>query len=230
MLKDVGFSVKRGEYLGIIGPNGGGKTTLLRIMLGLLKPESGVIRLFGQEIGKLTDRHRIGYVPQRIEQAGGVCPASVKEIVSSGRTPGLGFLRSLGPQDRQAVESAMEAAGVAGLSGRLVGELSGGERQRVYIARALAAEPELLVLDEPAVGVDVAAQEAFYDFLGSLNRERGLTVVFVSHDVGVVAREVSTMLCLNTRMFCHGSPDNFIKEDFLKELYGSRVRSVLHRH
>jgi zinc transport system ATP-binding protein len=154
----------------------------------------------------------------------------VEEVVGSGRTPRAGFMRRFSAVDLEAIDRAMEVADVSGLRKRPVGELSGGELQRVYIARALAAGPELLILDEPAVGVDVAAQEAFYSFLAELNQGHGITVVFVSHDVGVVAREVSSILCLNRRLLCHGRPENFIKEDFLETLYGKKVKSVYHRH
>lgn len=227
-LADVSFSVHEGEYLGIIGPNGGGKTTLLKIVLGLLRPDEGSVHLFGEPVEELAQRHRVGYVPQG--HIAEYFPASVSEVVWSGRTPRMGLLARRSPEDREAVSLAMEAAGIHDISKRLLGELSGGERQRVSIARALAAEPEVLILDEPSVGVDVGAQEAFYSFLGMLNKEQGMTIMFVSHDVGVVAREVGTLLCLNQRLICHGSPEDIIKGDFLETVYGTHVKSVHHRH
>ncbi len=227
-LADVTFSVREGEYLGIIGPNGGGKTTLLKILLGLLIPDSGSVRLFGKPAGSFQERYRIGYVPQG--QGIEAFPASVSEVVWSGRTPRMGMLARPSNNDRQAVQRAMEAADVQGFSKRLVSQLSGGERQRVSIARALASEPEVLILDEPSVGVDMGAQEAFYAFLGELNRQQNLTILFVSHDVGVVAHEVSTMMCLNHRLVCHGRPEDIIKGDFLETVYGTHVKSVHHRH
>ncbi len=227
-LADVTFSVHEGEYLGIIGPNGGGKTTLLKILLGLLSPDSGSVRLFGEPAGSFRERYRIGYVPQG--QGMETFPASVSEVVWSGRTPRMGMLARPSANDRRAVRQAMEAAEVQGFRKRLVGQLSGGERQRVSIARALASEPEILILDEPSVGVDVAVQEAFYAFLGKLNRQQNMTILFVSHDVGVVAQEVSTLLCLNQRLICHGRPENIIKGDFLETVYGAHVKSAHHRH
>lgn len=230
VLEHVGFSVKTGEYLGIIGPNGGGKTTLLKIILGLLKPDSGDVKFFGQDIYEYKERYRIGYVPQRSAQAEFFFPATVEEIVRSGRTARLGLLRRFSRKDNEAVEGAMETAGVSEYRGRLIGKLSGGERQRVLIARALAGEPGILILDEPAVGVDIASQEKFYEFLEHLNREQSITIIFVSHDVGVIAHEVNTILCLNHRMICHGSPESFIKEEYLEKLYGRKVTSLHHRH
>ncbi|MFC1770029.1 metal ABC transporter ATP-binding protein [Nitrospirota bacterium] len=128
VLENVTFTVKRGDYLGVIGPNGGGKTTLLRILVGLQKPDSGMVKLFGQDIGSLNGRHRIGYVPQRVSQGDFFFPASVQEIIISGRTPGLGLFRRYGAEDKKAVEQAIDIAGLNELRDRPMGELSGGER------------------------------------------------------------------------------------------------------
>lgn len=228
VLSDIEFNVHRGEYLGILGPNGGGKTTLLKILLGLLTPDTGVVKLFGEPSLNFIKRELVGYVPQ--SNNGLSFPATVEEIVASGRTPKVGYFSRLSNVDRDAINSAMETAGVIDLKKRLVSELSGGERQRAYIARALATEPEVLILDEPSVGVDVGAQEVFYSFLAELNSKRDMTILFVSHDVGVVAREVGTLLCLNQRMVCHGRPENIIKGNFLEMVYGSHMKSVYHRH
>ncbi len=230
VLEHVSFSVNPGEYLGIIGPNGGGKTTLLKIILGLLRPDSGNVRIFGKELSGLKGRHRIGYVPQRAAQAEFYFPATVEEIVRSGRTARAGLFGRYRQEDFNAIEKAMEITGTTEYRGRLISRLSGGERQRVYIARTLAGEPKILILDEPAVGVDIASQERFYKFLSFLNRELGITIIFVSHDIGVVADEVNTVLCLNHRLMCQGSPESFIKEEFLEEVYGKKVTSVFHRH
>lgn len=230
VLEHVGFSVKTGEYLGIIGPNGGGKTTLLKIILGLLKPDSGSVKIFGLNMEEFKERYRIGYVPQKSAQAEFFFPATVEEIIRSGRTARIGILKRFSSKDNEAVEEAMETAGVSEYRSRLISRLSGGERQRVLIARALAGGPSILILDEPAVGVDIASQEMFYEFLAHLNREQGITIMFVSHDVGVIAQEVNTILCLNHRMMCHGSPESFIKEEYLEKLYGRKVTSLHHRH
>ena len=230
VLEHVSFSVKHGEYLGIIGPNGGGKTTLLKVILGLLRPDSGKVMIFGKELSGLKGRHRIGYVPQRAAQAEFYFPATVEEIVRSGRTARAGLFGRYRKEDFKAIEKAMEITGTTAFRNRLISSLSGGERQRVYIARTLAGEPKILILDEPAVGVDIASQERFYKFLSFLNRELGITIIFVSHDIGVVADEVNTVLCLNHRLMCQGSPESFIKEEFLEEVYGKKVTSVFHRH
>jgi zinc transport system ATP-binding protein len=230
VLEYISFAVNEGEYLGIIGPNGGGKTTLLRIMLGLLKPSSGKVKIFGQEINHFKDRYKLGYVPQRAAHEEFYFPASVEEVVKSGRTAKIGLFKKFHKEDREAVKQAMDIAGVLELKERLIGELSGGERQRVFIARALAGGPGILILDEPVVGVDIASKDRFYSFLKHLNKEEKITIIFVSHDVGAIAHEVNDVLCLNRRLICHGSPEDYIKEDFLEQVYGSKVKSIFHNH
>ncbi len=230
VLEHISFDIKSGEYLGIIGPNGGGKTTLIRIMLGLLKPTSGKVRIFGQEIDHFKDRFKLGYVPQRAAHEEFYFPASVEEVVQSGRTAKVGLFRRYRQEDHEAIRQAMEVAEISQLKDRLIGELSGGERQRVFIARALAGEPGIIILDEPVVGVDIASKDRFYAFLKHLNEEEKITIIFVSHDVGAIAHEVNDVLCLNRRLVCHGSPQDYIKEDFLEQVYGRKVTSIFHNH
>jgi zinc transport system ATP-binding protein len=230
VLEHVRFDVRAGEYLGIIGPNGGGKTTLLKVILGLLSPDAGEVRIFGESVSGYRERYLLGYVPQRAAQEVVHFPVTVAEVVRSGRTARAGLLKRLSRDDLRAVDRAMEVSGVREHRDRPVGTLSGGERQRVFIARALAGEPRVLLLDEPVVGVDIAAKERFYSFLTHLNREMGMTIIFVSHDVGAIAHEVDTVLCLNRTLICHGHPEDFIKEDYLSEVYGKKVRSIFHDH
>lgn len=229
VLENITFAVEEGEYLGIIGPNGGGKTTLFKIILGLLKPATGEVRIYGEPEPRFGKRHLIGYVPQRA-MAEVYFPATVEEIVRSGRTARLGLLKRISKDDRAAVERAMEITDVARLKKRLIGELSGGERQRVFIARALSSEPKILILDEPDVGVDVTSQEKFYTFVEDLNRNLGITVLLISHDIDVVAHQAKSVLCLNRKLVCHGSPKKFISEEYMQELYGKKVKFILHGH
>ncbi|MDD5152402.1 MAG: metal ABC transporter ATP-binding protein [Candidatus Pacebacteria bacterium] len=230
VIENLTFTVRRGEYLGIIGPNGGGKTTLIRIILGLLHPTMGSVQLFGKESHDFKERYRISYVPQHSTQSELGFPATVFEVVRSGRVARLGFFQSFSRKDNDAVLKAMEVAGVTEHRNTLVGKLSGGERQRVFIARALASEPEILILDEPTVGIDIGAQKTFYEFLTSLNRKHNLTIIFVSHDVGVISKEVKTVLCLNHNLVCHGFPEDLLSESVLKELYGENVAKIKHQH
>lgn len=230
VLENVSFVVKNGEYLGIIGPNGGGKTTLIKIILGLLHPTGGTIKIFGADIKDFKEKALIGYVPQRVSQEIYQFPATVEEVIKSGRTARVGVLKRFGKNDLIAIGKAMEAADVADYKTKLLSELSGGERQRVFIARALAGDPKILILDEPSVGIDLSAQEKFYAFIERLNRDFGLTIVFVSHDIDVVAHEVKSLLCLNKNLVCHGVPREFLNEKHLEKLYGKKVKFILHGH
>jgi len=231
VLEDVSFSVNAGDYIGVIGPNGGGKTTLLLIMLGLLKPSSGHVLVFGKKIGELKrERSRIGYVPQRLSQLDANFPATVYEIIASGRTAGNGLFRLFSKSDKDAIERAMTIAKVGELRNKLIGDLSGGERQRVMIARSLAGDPKVLILDEPTTGVDIASQEQFYHFLGELNHKHGLTIVFVSHDIDIVANEVHSLLLLNRKIVSYGPAKDLINKHYLDDLYGGKIDFTFHPH
>ncbi len=229
ILNAVSFAVPEGSYVGIVGPNGGGKTTLLKIMLGILKPSKGAVTVLGETPLQARLSGKIGYVPQRVSQTDFQFPATVEEIVQSGRTPRIGIGKWMREKDRKAVEHALETVGMLSFRHRLVGNLSGGERQKVFIARALASEPKLLVLDEPTTGVDVSAREQFYALLKQLNADLGLTILLVSHDIEMITNEVSFVLALNQKLICHCSSHEFLSEETLKRLYGRDVE-LLHQH
>lgn len=223
ILERITFDIQAGDYVGIVGPNGGGKTTLLKLMLGLLKPDSGEILLSGDPIRSSEERARVGYVPQRSMGDDYFFPATVEEVVLSGRTAGRGIFSMRSKSDRAAVKRAMKTADIAHLAYRRVGTLSGGERQRVMIARALAGEPSLLMLDEPTSAVDAPSQEAFYGFLQKLH-DQGLTIVIVSHDMDIVTHEVDTVLCLNKHLLCHGPV-----EEVAHKVLGKKTK-IMHQH
>lgn len=230
ILNHISFSVRAGEYLGIFGPNGGGKTTLLKIILGLLKPTSGEVIIFGKNLEAFKEHFLIGYVPQHMGRTDYNFPATVEEVVKSGRTAKIGLFKRFNKEDRHAVQQAMEIADVVNYKNQLISKLSGGERQRVFIARALAGNPKILILDEPTVGVDTPSQEKFYTFLQDLNHKWGLTIIIVSHDIDIVADEVKCILCLNRGLVCHGSPPkDFLKEEYLEQLYGKKIKFILQK-
>ncbi len=205
ILEDINLGIKRGEFLGIIGPNGAGKTTLLRIMLGLVKPTSGTIKLFGEDIHRFKDWYKIGYIPQHALNFDASFPINVFEVVSMGRFSKKGLFKKLGKEDMKAIDEALEIVGMKEYKNRRIGELSGGQQQRVFIARALSSQPELLILDEPTVGVDIAGQKEFYDFLERLNKEKKITLVLVTHDIGNITSRIGKLACINKKMFpnCH---------------------------
>ena len=229
VLEGIDLTVEPGDFLGIIGPNGSGKTTLLRIMLGLLAPTSGQVRLFGHPPASLKQWGRLGYVPQKaiFDPA---LPVTVGEVVASGLVATLGLLRRVGASERRRVADVLVQVGMTAHAAARVGSLSVGQQQRVLIARALVSDPELLILDEPTGGVDPEAQTSFYALLHHLNREREVTLILVSHDIGVVAKEVTRLACLNRRLIFHGRPGDFLSDAALAALYGPAVRVVSHEH
>ena len=198
VLKDVSFSVKYGDYLGIIGPNGAGKTTLVKLMLGLLKPLSGNVLLFGKNIEKAKNLlYKIGYVPQSVSREEFYFPATVEEVVLSGRVAKKGLLRWFDKKDKKAVEKVLQIVKISDYRHKILNELSGGERQKVFIARALASEPEILILDEPVVGVDVLSTVNFYSLLKEINEKLGITIILITHDVGEIISQATRVIYLS---------------------------------
>jgi zinc transport system ATP-binding protein len=228
VLDGVSLAVHEGEFFGIIGPNGSGKTTLLRIALGLLRPNRGAVRLFGQPVAAFQDWRRVGYMPQKVI-VDATLPVTVAEVVATGLVAELRFRRRLAARQRGQIAEALALVGMEKHMRSRIGALSVGQQQRVLIARALVSTPALLILDEPAGSIDPEAQTSFYTLLRHLNHERAVTLVLVSHDIGVVAREVSRLACLNRQVLFCGRPADILTQDALSTLYGAPVRVVPHQ-
>ena len=221
VLSGVTFQVHPRQFVALVGANGSGKSTLLRVLLGLLEPLAGRVGLLGQPPRRLTDRWRLGYVPQRPPNAE-LLPATVAEVVATGRLVRRGWWRRPDAADRSAVVDAMAAVAVSDLAGRRMAELSGGQQQRVLIAKALVTGPELLILDEPVTGVDAESQRRFRDALVRLAQERGTAVLLVSHDLGAVADDLDRLLVLkHGRIVFDGPPE---------ELTATGVNLGVHDH
>ena len=197
VLKDISFSIEPREFIGIIGPNGGGKTTLLKLMMGFLKPSSGKIAVFGAP--PLAARQKIGYVPQflRFDRQ---FPISVFELVLEGRLSHLPWYGIFSREDKVAALKALELVGMAEFKNAPFGTLSGGQTQRVLIARALASDPDLLLLDEPTASVDAQAQTAIYDILKELRKK--ITIAMVTHDLRAAIEQVERVVCVQTTAMC----------------------------
>lgn len=223
------FVVNEGDYVGVIGPNGGGKTTLLRLLLGLLEPTQGSIRVIGGSPTDRSVRRQMGYVAQRGGNIDSQFPATVEEVVRSGRTARLGLFGRLGKNDEAAIARAIEMMNITSLLSRSIGKLSGGERQKVLLARALAGEPKILFLDEPVDGLDPASRDEFYALLRKLNKD-GLTIISVSHDVHTVAEEARSAICLKHQLVCHGSKACLIGEEELRDLFHKDRKELLRHH
>jgi zinc transport system ATP-binding protein len=223
VLQRIYLHVEEGEFLGIVGPNAGGKSTLLKLILGLLEPQAGRVRVLGQD--PRLARKAIGYVPQYPEFARDF-PISVEQVVMMGRLglgPNWGGYRA---RDRAAARQALDEVEAGSLMRRQIGTLSGGQLQRVLLARALACEPRILVLDEPTANIDQRMESDIFDQLRELNRR--LTILVVSHDVAFISEYVQRVACLNRTLSCH--PTSAIDGQLIRDLYGGPVRMVAHRH
>ena len=205
VLRNVTIAIGAGEFVAVAGPNGGGKTTLLRIVLGLERPTSGEALLFGESAARFSRRETIGYLAQR-SQLGVDAPVTVREVVAAGRLAVSGLVGPLHRRDRAVVDDAIERVGMSNLADRPLQRLSGGQQQRAFIAKALAAEPSLLVLDEPTTGVDAEAQEALAALLDRLHRELDVTVLYVSHEFGSVERFVERLVLVRGEIVFDGRP------------------------
>jgi zinc transport system ATP-binding protein len=206
VLEGVDLRVESGEFVAIAGPNGGGKTTLLRLVLGLERPQAGEVRLFGEPPDQPTRRARVAYLAQRA-RLGIDAPATVREVVAAGRVAAGGLFGPLRRRDREVVASSIERVGLADRADEPLRTLSGGQQQRAFIAKALAAEPALLVLDEPTTGVDPEAQEALAALLERLHRELEMTILYVSHEFGAVERFVERLVLVRGGIVFDGRPD-----------------------
>ncbi len=219
VIKDVTLEIHKGDYVGIIGPNGGGKSTLLKLMLGILKPNDGSIKLFGVNIRDFKDWSKIGYVPQNVRIENNF-PVNVEETVSMGRFGKRGLLRFPTGEDKEKTLQALKQVEMLEFKHRQIGDLSGGQQQRVFIARALVSEPEIIFLDEPTVGVDIKTQKQFYALLRKLNKDMSLTLILVSHELDVVAHEATELGYINRTMVYYGDPEEFLKGAYFHELIG----------
>jgi zinc transport system ATP-binding protein len=221
ILDKVNFTVNEKDYTGIIGPNGSGKTTLLRVILGLVQPDSGSVTVLGKSPEK--GRRSVGYVPQFTE-FDKVFPISVWEFVMMGRLPKSSFARRYTSEDREKAVGALKRVDLLNLKDKQLGVLSGGEKQRAYIARALATDPKILLLDEPTANIDLKMETGFYDLLSDLRNE--VAVVLVSHDISVISVKVDKIACLNKQLFMHESSE--IDEHILEETYKCPVEMIAH--
>ncbi|DAB29376.1 MAG TPA: zinc ABC transporter ATP-binding protein [Sulfurimonas sp. UBA12504] len=229
ILLHISLEIFSGEYVAIIGPNGGGKTTLIRMLLGLESPSEGNIKLFGKKLSNFKSWHKIGYVPQRASLVDANFPATVSDIVNMGRTAQRSLFSFLSKEDKVAVNDAMTKMDILDLKNKMVGTLSGGQRQRVMIARALASKPEILILDEPNTGVDIVSQRNFYALLAKLNKEEKITIVFITHDIGVIADDIGRLFTINQKAIVCNNPKEALSCEEMSTLYGIEAH-LIHNH
>lgn len=221
VLEDVDLRVRQGEFLAVLGPNGGGKTTLLKVLLGILKPHQGVVTVLGAAPGRMA--RKVGYVPQHTNVHTRF-PITVEDVALLGRLPHRPLGRGFSATDREAARQALERVGMWELRHRRIGRLSGGQRQRVFIARALANAPELLFLDEPTASVDREFQTALYNLLKELNAS--MTIIVVSHDLSILSSYATSVACVNKTLYYHDRAE--FTQTMLETAYHCPVELVAH--
>jgi zinc transport system ATP-binding protein len=229
VLKNVSFSISAGDYVGLVGPNGSGKSTLVRVILGLEKVGGGEVRLFGRPAQRFDDWKRVGYLPQRNSIFSRFFPAKVEEVVALGLVPKRrgGLFR----KDEEAVAKALALMDIADIKDKLINELSGGQQQRVLLARALVKEPELLILDEPTVAIDPEIRERFFDIIMDINRNKGVTVLLVTHDTSSVGKYANKLLYLEGSVVFYGGFDEFCLSEEMTKVFGAFSQHLIcHRH
>lgn len=232
VLKNVNLDIKRGDFMGLVGPNGGGKTTLIKLILGLLKPDRGSIYLLDSPIETFKDWNRIGFVSQKANTFNKGFPATVFEVVSMGLTAKIGYFHFMKRKDKEKVLAMIDQVGMGNYAYQNIGNLSGGQQQRVFIARALVSDPELLILDEPTVGIDYQNVERFYELLHELNSKQNITLLLVTHDTGAMTEYATNVVCLNQTLHFHGKADEYsaLSAEYLSEIYGHPVQVIVHDH
>jgi len=227
VLEDINLTIGEREIVSIVGPNGSGKTTLLRVLLGMIKPGQGEVEVLGKSSARQLQPGMIAYLPQ-LNVHDRAFPVNVLDVVSMGVQAVKKVGKRLTPSEKEQIFRALEKTGAIDLQNEHFGTLSGGQQQRVLIARALAVKPKLLIMDEPSTGLDAVAQDSFYQLLKELRNDEGLTILFVSHDVGTVSGIVDKIACLNRSIHFHGNPCEGIPSHALDKVFGTGVNILLH--
>ena len=230
VIEHANFTIHRGDYVGIVGPNGGGKTTLLLALLNILPKTKGTIRLFDQNIASFSNLEKVAYVPQHAIHFDPHFPLAVRELVALGRVNRNNIGRTLKRKDWKAVDESIDFMGISDIENKRIGQLSGGQKQRVFVAKALVRKPEIIFLDEPVVGVDASTQEKFYKKLSDLNVAKGITILMVTHDLTAVFCQMSKVMCINLWVNMAEITSALEPDDVLRKAYGEHFHFVFHRH
>ena len=230
VIQNANFTIQNGDYVGLVGPNGGGKTTLILSLLNFLPRAKGTIRLFGIDIDKFSAWEKVAYISQTATSFDNKFPLTVRELVSLGRIKKRNVARRFTHEDWNAVDDSITFMGLAEVAHKRIGQLSGGQKQRVFVAKALSRNPEIIFLDEPIVGVDAATQEKFFKKLSDLNTERETTILLVTHDLTSVFCRMSKVMCVNKQVEVAQITEELDPNALLKRAYGEHFHFVFHKH
>lgn len=230
VLDGVTFHINKGDYLGIIGPNGSAKSTLIKLLLGILKPLEGEVRILGKKIEKFNQWGKVGYISQKSANFNNSFPATVEEIVGANLYSRMKNMRINKKAYTEEIDKALEIVGMQQYKKRLIGNLSGGQQQRVFIARVLVSQPELIFLDEPMSGMDAASEDAVYCLLAKLNKEMKISVVMVTHDIGGIASHANKLAVMKNRNISIFNPNIDNLGDLLTNLYGYSININVRKH
>ncbi len=231
VLSNVSFGVEAGDYIGLVGPNGSGKSTLIKVILGLLEPVRGSIRLLGYPSSDMKAREKVGYLPQKMSFFNPNFPATVSETVALGLVSKKRFPKRMDAADVAAIDRVLELLNISNLKREMIGDLSGGQQQRVFIARALVNEPEILLLDEPTTALDPGTREGFFELISYLNREKKVTVMLVTHDMGTIGQFARKLLYIDKEIIFYGGFDDFCMSEKMTAFFGPASQHLIcHRH
>lgn len=227
----VSFDIEKGDYIGIAGQNGSGKTTLIKALLGLVKPEKGEIKIDGVASNRFDDWYKIGYLPQNLALSNPFFPATVKEVVALGLLGEKDFPKRIGKRDDEKILEALKLLDIENIKDKLIGELSGGQQQRVFLAHALVSNPEILILDEPTTALDPEIRESFFGTISRLNKERGVTIILISHDIGYVGQFATKLLYLDNSIVFYGPFKKFCESKEMANYFGEHFQHfICHQH
>lgn len=230
-IEGVSFVVNKGDFIALVGHNGSGKSTLIKLILGILKPDSGRVSLFGKDLTQFSQWSKVGYLPQNIGLFNPLFPATVKEVVALGLLAKKKFPKRLGTEDMKHVESALKQMNVLALRDKLVGELSGGQLQRTLLARAIVNQPELLILDEPVSSIDPETREEFFSYAARLNKEKQTTIILITHDIGHSVKFTNKLLFLDKKVIFYGDYKSFCLSKKMAEQFDPEIQHIIcHQH
>lgn len=230
-LSDLSFKVKAGDYLALAGPNGAGKSTLIKALLGLAGETAGEVKLFGRELNRFKDWQKVGYLPQTSAYLNPLFPATVKEVVALALLSGQNYPKKISGASRQKIKQALELLDLTALKDRPFNELSGGQKQRTLLARAVANEPELLILDEPGTALDPQSRENFFALTKKLNQQNQTTIILITHDLGFIGNYAKTLLYLDKKIVFYGGFGDFCHSPAMTRYFGPETQHLIcHQH